>query len=658
MKKMKMHSTNMTDENIVQLRHLFPGCVTESKDENGEIKLSVDFEQLQQELSEHLVEGSQELFQLNWPGKREALLTANSPIAKTLRPERDESLDFDKTKNIFIEGDNLEVLKLLQEPYLGEVKMIYIDPPYNTGNDFIYDDDFVDDFDGYLLASNQVDENGNKLVANQDSNGRFHSDWLSMMYSRLRVARNLLQQDGVLFISISDIEQANLKKLCDEVFGVSNFLGCACRVSKKANNKGDYWSPNFDYILTYAKDINSCEVFFGGANIDAYDQIDEEGYRKGEKYQLVRLYMSSLDPRPNQRYYIEAPDGTLLIPPGNVFPNECKDGASVLPESNEDKVWRWSKASYKNKRNEIVVKKVRSSNLMDDQGDKVTWNVYTKTYLNDVIAKSSAKPNSLVENHINQRSSHELGDLGIPFSYAKPSSLIEYLCEISRVKEDDIVLDFFAGSGSTAHGVMSFNIKNGHCARFILVQLPEELDTDDKSQKLGFNFCKKNNLKTNIAELAKERLRRAGSKIKSLSTETNLDVGFRVLKIDTSNMADVYYSPDQIKQDMFTEQVNNIKEGRDNPEDLLFQVLLDWGVDLNLPIRQETIQDKTVLFVDENALVACFDTGITEDLVKELAGYNPLRVVFRDNGFVSDAVKINVDQIFRQLSPGTEVKSI
>ncbi|MRX49455.1 site-specific DNA-methyltransferase [Paracoccus sp. S-4012] len=659
MDKLKMHSPDLSQDNIAKLRELFPGCVTEARDEaTGAVRLAVDFDQLRQELSDLVVDGPQERFRLDWPGKREAAVSAAQPLAKTLRPALNESHHFEETRNLFVEGDNLEALKLLQETYLGAVRMIYIDPPYNTGSDFIYDDYFFEGASEYLKRSSQIDDTGDRLIANTDANGRFHSDWLSMMYGRLKLARNLLREDGVIFISIGDDEQANLKKLCDEVFGVDCFLGCACRVSKKANNQGDYWSPNFDYILTYARDKSSCPVFFGGINLSAYDQIEEAGPRKGERYQLVRLYMTSLDPMrgcANQRYFIEAPDGTLLIPPGNVFPTARKDGAKIVPQTGEDKVWRWSAESYNTRREEIVVKRVRSSNLIDAGGNSVLWNVYTKTYLNDVIAKSSAKPNSLIEDHINQGSSHELKRLGIPFSFAKPSSLIEYLCEISQVSNDDIVMDFFAGSGSAAHGVMAFNKKHGASCRFIMVQIDEDLDESDRNQQAGFLFCKKHGLKPTIPSLSKERIRRAGKEL--LDGKWQGDVGFRVLKVDTSNMKDVYYRPDELKQSDLLDMVDNVKEGR-TAEDLLFQVLVDWGVDLTLPIRRETVQGKTVFFVDDNALVACFESGITEDLVKELAGHEPLRVVFRDNGFVSDAVKINVEQIFRQLSPTTDVKSI
>jgi adenine-specific DNA-methyltransferase len=669
MNKLKMHSPDLTQANIDKLAELFPNCVAEAAGSDGVLQRSIDFDQLRQELSGNIVEGPQERYQLNWPGKREALLTANAPIAKTLRPCREESVDFDTTKNLFIEGDNLDALKLLQETYLNKVKMIYIDPPYNTGNDFIYDDDFAEDTDSYFERSKQKDVDGGQLVANVETNGRFHSDWLNMIYSRVKLGRNLLREDGVMFISIGDDEQASLKRLCDEVFGSQNFLGCACRVSKKANNQGEFWAPNFDYVLTYARSKEACPGFFGGVNYDAYDQVDNEGPRAGEKYQLVRLYMTSLDPMrgcTNQRYYIEAPDGTLLIPPGNIFPEAKEEGASIPPETGEDKVWRWGKETFFNEKERIVVKKVRSSNLVDSNGGEVKWNVFTKTYLNDVINNSTAKPNSLIEEHINQNSSHELGVLGIPFSFAKPSSLIKFLCEISKVRSDDVVMDFFAGSSSTAHAVMDLNAATNSEIKFVLVQLPEVLDFDDKNHKSGYLFCKKHGLPPTIAELSKERIRRSGKKVRQDSAEKpgvdKLDIGFRVLKIDSSNMTEVFYSPDEVKQDQLAGMVNNIREDR-TAEDLLFQVLLDWGVDLALPISKEAMAGKTVYFVNANvngtpALAACFDEGVSEEFVKLLAQRQPLRVVFRDAGFASDSVKINVEQIFKLMSPSTDVKTI
>ncbi len=662
MEKLKMHSPDFTEKNIERLAELFPGCVTEAADEGRPLKRVIDFDQLRQELTGAVVDGPRERYHLNWPGKKEALLAANSPIAKTLRPCREESVQFDDTRNLFIEGDNLDVLKLLQETYLNKVKMIYIDPPYNTGHDFIYDDDFSTDGYDYFLQTRQEDDDGNRLVLNQEANGRFHTDWINMIYPRLKLARSLLRDDGLIFISIGDDEQANLKKACDEVFGAVNFLGCACRVAKKTSNQGDYWSPNFDYVLTYARNKAECRGFFGGVNYDAYNETETEGPRKGEKYQLVRLYMTSLDPMRgciNQRYFVEAPDGTLLIPPGEIFPTDKTDGAFIPPETAKDKVWRWARDSYLKNKDRIVVKEVSSSNLVDSNGGEVKWNVYTKTYLRDVIANTTAKPNSLVEGHLNQNSSHELRALGIPFSFAKPVSLIRYLCEISRIERDDIVMDFFAGSGTTAHAVMDYNASNDLTLRYVLVQLPETLSADDKNQQEAHAFCEKLGAAPAISEICKERIRRAGKRITedNAATAPNLDVGFRVLKLDATNLKDVYYTPDSVKQSDLLDQIENIKEDR-TPEDLLFQVLLDWGVDLSLAISEETIEGTTVFFVDENSLAACFDRHINEELVKKLAARKPLRAVFRDSGYGNDSVKINVERIFKLISPGTEVKSI
>ena len=338
--KLDASTPDLTRQNIERLLELFPECRTEGSREDAPM---VDFDLLRQALSDYQVEGPAERYRLDWPGKRQALLTANTPIDKTLRPMREESVDFDTTRNLFIEGDNLDALKLLQETYLGKVKMIYIDPPYNTGNDFVYNDNFAQSQPDYDRESGQANEQG-RLVANPETNGRFHSNWLNMIYPRLKLAKNMLGDDGIIFISIGDDEVFNLQEVCDEVFGGDNFLGNACRVSKKANNQGDYWSPNFDYVLTYAKSKEHCPVFFGGVNYKAYKEVDQDGPRAGEKYQLVRLYMTSLDPLrgcTNQRYFIEAPDGTLLIPPGSVFPAEQEDGAKVVPQKSEDKVWRW-----------------------------------------------------------------------------------------------------------------------------------------------------------------------------------------------------------------------------------------------------------------------------------------------------------------------------
>lgn len=648
MTHLKMHSLNKIDGNVSKIAALFPNCVTEAKDENGEIIHKIDFDMLKQELSTTLVDGREERYQFTWPDKKQSILTANAPINKTLRPCREESVNFDNTQNLYIEGDNLEVLKLLQETYLGKIKMIYIDPPYNTGNDFVYEDDFAQDAAGYIANSGQTDEEGNRLVANTESNGRFHTDWLNMMYPRLKLARDLLSDDGVIFISIDDNEVDNLKKVCNEVFGECNFLGCAGRITKKANNQGDYWAPNFDYLLTYSKNRMFCPPFLGGLNASSYNLIEENGARKGERYQLVRLYMTSLDPMRgcnNQRYYIECPDGSFIIPPGENYPTEIRDGANIPPKSGKDKVWRWSYQSYFQKKAQIVLKQCKSSNVVGINGEKTTWNAFTKTYLKDVIEKSSATPNSFIENHINQKASHELNALNIPFSFAKPSSLMKYLAELCRIGDNDIVLDFFSGSASTADSVLQLQKEKNVNCHFIMVQLPELCDEKSEAFKAGYK---------NICEIGKERIRRAGKKIieENPLTTQNLDIGFRVLKCDSSNMEDVYYSPEHFSsQDLFK---NNIKNDR-TPEDLLFQVMLDLGIMLSSKIETKKIDGKTVFYVEENYLVACFAENVDEKTITEIAKEKPYYFVMRDptNSKDGDSLITNFEQIFTTYSPDT-----
>ena len=649
MDKLKLHSLDLSQKNIDKIMAVFPNCVTEKKDENGDIVRAIDFDLLRQELSDHIVEGPDERYRLDWPGKRKALFMANAPIAKTLRPVRDESVDFDNTKNLFIEGDNLDALKLLQETYLNKVKMIYIDPPYNTGHDFIYNDDFAEDKQAYLERSNQVDEDGNRLVTNNDSNGRFHSDWLSMMYPRLKLARNLLRDDGVIFISIDDNEQANLKRLCDEVFGEDNFIAQISRKTKLTSNKGKFFAPSHEYVLIYSKYIENCKVF---SDKEAQEEVDyinlfryEDNY---SKYNIVSLYQPSLDSRPNQRYYIECPDGSFVIPPGSSFPLKVFDGAYVKPDGLSDKVWRWSCESYlKYDKKNLVFIKTKTSPLLNENGEKAKWNVYTKIYLKDRL-EGGLRPVTFMDKYPNSEGSKELIKLKIPFSFSKPKRMLTYFIKLIDGSKNDIVLDFFAGSGTTAHAVMQLNAEDGGKRQCISVQLPELTDEKSDAFKAGFK---------NIAEICKERIRRAGKKIKEENPEADLDIGFRVLKIDTSNMNNVYYRPDEIGQDDLLTAVNNIKPDR-TAEDLLFQVLLDWGVDLTLPIVKETIAGKSVYFVDDNALAACFEKDIDEKLVKELAQRHPMRVVFRDNGFVNDAVKINVTQIFKLMSPDTDIRTI
>lgn len=658
MDKLKMHSPDLTQQNIDKLLELFPNCKTEKQDSNGNLSIAVDFDLLKQELSKNIVEGPKERYQLNWPGKKEALLTANAPIAKTLRPCRQESVNFDTTENLFIEGDNLDALKLLQETYLGKVKMIYIDPPYNTGNDFIYNDDFSESSEEYLLETEQKDEAGNRLIANKDTNGRFHSDWLSMIYSRIKLSANLLADDGVIMISIGDDELHNIKKVTDEIFGADNFILTFSRVMKSGGAKGRFYTPSIDYILVYAKDILKANYFrkpLTQEQIDRfYNKKEVDGPKKGELYGEERLYKASLEHRPNQRYYIECPDGSFVIPPGKNFPVKSSMGEKVLPTA-DDGVWKWIYPRFKSEleQGNIIFKQTSTSALVDSNNNQSKWNIYNKLWLIEQQEKGSV-PSNLIDGFENRQATAELKSLDIPFDFSKPVNLIKYLLTLVGVDKNDIVLDFFCGSASTAHAVMALNAVDSANRKFIMVQLPEGSDKNSKAFKVGYK---------NIAEISKERIRRAGNKIKEENPEAiNLDTGFRVLKIDSSNMENVYYTPDSVSKDDLFNQVEHIKTDRTS-EDLLFQVMLDWGVDLSLPIRKETIEGKEVYFVndDDHApcdLVACFDKGIDEPLIKALAAKEPLRVVFRDDGFASDSLKINVEQIFKQLAPATDIKAI
>lgn len=631
MHKLKMHSPDLSQENIAKLRELFPGCVTEARDEvTGELRLAVDFDQLRQEMIDNIVDGRQERYHLDWPGKRDALVTANAPVAKTLRPVRDESVNFETTQNLFIEGDNLDALKILQETYLGEVKMIYIDPPYNTGNDFVYEDDFVEKGEDFLLRTNQKDEAGNRLVANTISNGRFHSDWLSMMYSRLRLARKLLRRDGMIFISIDDNEHAALRLVCDEVFGKENFVECfVWKKSYGGGPKEKYAVTQHEYVLMYARSLQDLAPFslpYDPAKIERYYKGRDEHFAVRGPFRLKPLEATkSMDARPNLAYEIKLSNGEIVKPV---------------------RQWLWSKDRVEKalERNEVIV--VRN-------GGSTTLNY--KQYLRDEDGdERGEKPFSVIDGIYTQHGTDDLGRLfpeAVVLQFPKPVRLIQQFIQIATSNDPNaIILDFFAGSGTTAEACFTLPEAAQSKIKWILVQLPEETPKDSPARRAGFET---------IAEIAKERIRRAGTKVLEAKpgVTSNKDVGFRVLKVDTSNMKDVFYRPDEISQTDLLDVVDNVKEGR-TAEDLLFQVLVDWGVDLALPIRRETVQEKTVFFVDDNALVACFDRGVTEDLVKELARHEPLRVVFRDNGFISDAVKINVEQIFRQLSPTTEVKAI
>ncbi|MBF1801993.1 site-specific DNA-methyltransferase [Alloalcanivorax profundimaris] len=640
MDKLKMHSPNLTEANIAKLAELFPSCVTEARDEQGRVKQAIDFDQLRQELSENIVEGPQERFRLDWPGKREALLAANAPIAKTLRAYREESVDFDSTRNIFIEGDNLDALKLIQEAYLEKVKVIYIDPPYNTGGDFIYKDTFQSMKRSFERDTFQYDDQLGRMVANPETEGRYHSNWLSMMYSRIRVAKNLLRKDGVIFISISDIEVSNLRKICDEIFGEGNFVTHFTWIKKR---KGSHLSRVYrsmtEFVLCYARDIDKVELFGERAYSEKWQPLAKRTNSSKHLFFQGGVVETTLE----DGYYPsgEYGKGTSSI----FFENGIKVESGVVSNDFSVKgpfVWTQVKLNSEIGLGSRVSlsKKFGFNSLRHDQADKVK------------------RPSTLIDKSCGVGTNEDAYEEALELfsnegvmSYPKPESLIRYLVRTATENDkDSIVLDFFAGSSTTAHAVMKLNSLDAGRRQFIMIQLPEPVEETSTAWQLGYG---------NIAEISKERVRRCGRIIKG--EESGIDLGFRVLKVDSSNMRDIHYSPEALSQDLLSENIDNIREGRSS-EDLLFQVLLDWGVDLSLPISRQELDGKTIFFVDgaekHMALAACFDLDIDEGFVKQLAEYEPLRVVFRDAGFASDSVKINVEQIFAQKSPNTDVKVI
>ena len=649
MDKLKLHTPDFSQENATKLLQLlerfdlFPNCITESKAEDGSIERAIDFDLLRQEASGEIVEGPRERYRLDWPGKREALATANAPIAKTLRPCREESVDFDSTNNLYIEGDNLDALKLLQETYLNQVKMIYIDPPYNTGKDFIYDDDFKENAGEYLERSNQTNDEGIRLVANSETNGRFHSDWLSMMYARLKLARNLLSDDGAIFISIDDGEQSSLNAICREIFGDDNFLGNFIWEKRITRENRKQISVRHDYIVAFAKSNfeGSGAIGLLPMNDDALERYKNLDDDPRGPWTSVPAIAQAGHGTPNQFYTLTTPAGRSVDPPsGSCWRYTKKRMDDAI---SDNRIWFGSDGNGVPR-----IKKFLNEGRQGLTPETIWW-------AKDVGTNDSAK-----------RELVKLFSGVAVFDTPKPASLIRRMLEISS-DENSIVLDFFAGCAPLPEAAFCHNLQTSSRTRFITVQLPEPCEESSEALKVGL---------PTIAEIGKERIRRAGTKIRAeleaqLEGElpgsdkhdeitarlANLDTGFRVLKVATSNMADVYHQPDEVAQEGLELQVENIKPDR-TPEDLLFQVLLDWGVDLALPIEEETIVGKTVFFVDGNALAASFDTGLDEAFVKELAEREPLRAVFRDASFATDATKINIEQIFKALSPHTELKAI
>ena len=654
MEKLNIITAEMGEKNIEMLGQLFPNCLTENMNEDGKIVKAIDFDKLRQELSDSVVEGPEERYQFTWPDKRNAIRLANAPTTKTLRPCREESVDFDNTENLYIEGDNLDVLKILRENYLGKIKMIYIDPPYNTGNDFVYNDDFSQTSSEYIAESGQFDSEGNRLVLNTESNGRFHTDWLNMMYPRLKVAKDLLSDDGVMFISIGQNEVANLTKLADEIFGNDNRINIVTRIMKSGGAKGHFFSPNIEFIIVYTKCKMLAGPFREAISQDIvnklYTSVENQGSRKGERYRPFGLYQSSLDARPNQRYYIECPDGSFVIPPGETFPEQIHDGAKVYPNSN-DGCWRWSCDRYlKEKANGNITFKKSNGVLLDQFGRPSEWNVYSKIWLSD-RQEDGATPIDHISKWENRHSAKELQELSIPFDFAKPMGLIKYLIEILPYDNSSIFLDYFAGSSTTAHAVMKLNAEdNGH-RKFIMVQLPEKTDEKSGAYKAGYR---------NICEIGKERIRRAGKKIKEEAGihAQNLDIGFRVLKLDSANEKEVKRTPSEVPVEqglfdaMLDDMVENIKEDR-TPEDLLFQVLPMCNLPLSCKILTKEIDGKCVFVVEDGYLVACFDENINEEVITAIAKMKPYYFVMRDSSLATDNVADNFDQIFNAYSKDT-----
>ena len=619
MEKLKMQSLDVIGSNIKKIQQLFPNCVTERLGKGGKPELAIDFEKLQAELSNEIIGEGEERYQFTWPDKRAANRLANTPTTMTLRPCREESVDFDHTQNLYIEGDNLDVLKVLRETYLGKVKMIYIDPPYNTGNDFVYNDDFAQSRSEFEETSGLFDEEGNQTIdpmqRNTESNGRFHTDWLNMIYPRLKVARDLLSEDGVIFISIDDNEVENLKKNCSEIFGESNFVANVIwKHTQQSKNDELYFSRQYNHTLCYSKDKLRLKRFY-------FDRTDEDNKNyKNPDNDPKGLWRSGDVRSPNYRktlcYNIIAPNGNMIPPPENG--------------------WRWSKDSFNEKiaTGEIIFKDDYSGIIrkiyLSDQPGRTPENLW-----DDKRFGSTRQAASMIK---------DLFDGKQVFDTPKPIELIKNMLYLVS-KGCDIILDFFSGSATTAHAVMQLNAEDGGNRKFIMVQLPEKTDEKSEAYKAGYK---------NICEIGKERIRRAGKKIKEENKDKEgiekLDTGFRVLKLDSSNMNDVYYTPEDFdKHTLFSE---NVKSDR-TPEDLLFQVMLDLGIELSAKIESRQIAGKTVYLVDDYYLVACFDSDVTEATITEIAKLHPVYFVMRDASAANDSVIDNFEQLFEAYSKDT-----
>ena len=636
MDKMRMESIDMTVQNIEKIGALFPNCITETKDANGKLKKAINFDLLRQMLSGDVIEGD-EAYEFTWAGKKAAIVEANKPIRKTLRPVlKDETVptgadsdgnpycstagvEWNNTENLYIEGDNLEVLKLLQESYLGKVKMIYIDPPYNTGNDFIYHDDFKQSVDDYDTESGVYDEEGNRMFKNTDSNGRFHSDWCSMIYSRLALARNLLSDDGAIFISIDDNEMENLRNICNEIFGKSNFVGQFIWQRRTSPDMRKVVSTAHDYIVTYAKSAENIVNTINKVRLTERDASNYSNPDNDPRGPWTSSDFTAQGFRPNQMYEITTPGGAKYTPPeGKCWKNVESE---FLKQCEEGRMW-FGKDGNGFPR--------RKTYLLEREGKNVwTW------WSNSEVGHSQEATQEV----------KNLFDGHSYFDYPKPVRLLSKIVQIGT-HEKSIVLDFFSGSATTAHAVMKLNAEDGGNRKYIMIQLPEKCDVDSEAYKTGYST---------ICEIGKERIRRAAKKIAEEHPDAKFDGGFRVLKLDDTNMKDVYYAPVDYQQNFLDQLESNIKEDRTDL-DLLFGCLLEWGLPLSLPYQSEKIEGYTVHNYNDGDLIACFDENIPDSVIKSIAKRQPLRAVFRDSSFAGSPAKINVTQIFKELAPDTSVK--
>ena len=644
MDKLKMHSINKVDENIEKIGKLFPNCITERKNENGKVEYAIDFDMLRQELSTAIVEGNEERYQFTWPDKKKTIRSSNAQINKTLRPCREESVNFDSTQNLYIEGDNLEVLKLLQETYLGKIKLIYIDPPYNTGHDFVYEDDFTQDISTYIENSGQIDALGNRLVQNAESNGRFHTDWLNMIYPRIKLAKDLLPEDGVIFISIDDNEIDNLRKICDEIFGESNFIGQLILKTATDNNPSQI-NIEHEYMICYAKNKLTQKNWVRRSEaaskiVSKYNQLRYSMQDNSEIQKQLRVWIKEhKDELPQVAHYNNVDDKGVYSsssnssnphPGGYMF--DIIHPVTGQPCPKPQNGWRWPEKTF----------------LAYAENGEVEWGKdhTTQPHIKKRIETSVEYLRTLIyeDNRATTKMLSDLFDGHKVFDNPKPVNVLMRIMEFV-LDENSTVLDFFSGSATTAHSVMQLNAEAGSSHKFIMVQLPELTPEKSEAYKVGLK---------NICEIGKERIRRAGAKIKADSpmTTQDLDIGFRVLKCDTSNMKEVYYNPAELEINLLTDLADNIKEDR-TAEDLLFQVMLDLGIMLSAKVEQTTLAGKTVFNVNGNHLIACFDKDITDETIKAIAKQEPYYFVMRDDGFADDSVATNFEQIFATYSPDT-----